>query len=80
MIGDKRWKQIQERTGPHNKNLVSEVAERLMETSGAGSIALTRIAMNTDVKSWTPAITPDRWEKKRPCRHTPEENTKREGP
>jgi len=76
--GDKRWKQTQERTGLPNDNLVSEGPDRPLETSRAGNLALTKTAMNTDGKRWTPAISPDKWEKKGHCRSTTEGNRKRE--
>jgi len=78
---DRRWKRTQdsERTGPHN-NLAGEEPEGLITKSRVGSIVLTTIATNTDGKRWTPAITPDKWEKKGPCERITEGNTRREEP
>jgi len=69
--GDRRWKQAQERTGPH-KNLAGEEPEGLITKSRAGSIVLTTMATNTDGKRWTPAITPDKWEKEGRCQRMTE--------
>jgi len=77
ITGDKRCKQTQERTGPHNNNLDSEGPEGPIETSRAGNIALTTTAMNTNGKRCTPAITLDRWEKKGHGQRTTDGNTKR---
>jgi len=77
--GDRRWKQTQERTGPHN-NLTKEEPEGLITKSRARSIVLTIIATKTDGKRWTPAITADKWEKKGHCQSMTEGNKRREGP
>jgi len=78
--GDRRCKRTQERTGPHNNNLVSRGFEGPTETSRAGNILLTTTARNTDGKRWTPDITPDKWEKKRECRRMTQGNRGREKP
>jgi len=78
--GDRRWKRTQERTRPHNNNLVGERFEGPMETSRAGSIVLTTTARNTGGKKWTPGTTPDKWEKKGNCRRMTEGNSGREKP
>jgi len=78
--GDKRWKRTQERTGPHNNNLVSEGLEGPTENSRAGSIVLTTTARNTGGKRWTQDTTPDKWEKKGNCQRMTEGSTEREKP
>jgi len=75
--GDRSWKRTQERTGPHN-NLTGQEPEGLITKSRAGSIILTTIATNTHRKRWTPAITPDKWEKKGDCQSMTEGITRRE--
>jgi len=77
MTGDRRGKRTHKRTGPPN-NFNSERPDGPMETSRAGRIALTTIATTTHKKRWTPAITPDKWEKEGHCRGTTEVNTRRE--
>ena len=77
--GDRRWKRTQERKGPHN-NLAGEKPEGPITKSRAGKIVLTTIATNTDGKRWTPAITPDKWEKKGHRQRMTERNTKRQEP
>jgi len=75
--GDRRWKRTQERTGPNN-NLAGEEPEGIITKSRAESIVLTTIATNTDGKRWTPAITPDKWEKKGHHQKMTEGNTRKE--
>jgi len=77
--GDRRWKQTQERTGPHNI-LAGEEPEGLTTKSRAGSIVSTTTATNSDGERWTPAITPDKWEKKGRYQRMTEGNTRREEP
>jgi len=75
--GDRRWKRTQERTGPHN-NIAGEEPEGLITKPRAGSIVSTTIVTNTDGKRWTPAITPDKWEKEEHCQSMTAWNTRRE--
>jgi len=77
--GDTRWKRTQESTGFHT-NHVGVGPEGLITKSGAGSIVSTTIVTNTDGKRWTPAITPDKWEKEGHCQRMTEGNTRREQP
>jgi len=76
--GDKKWKRTQERTGPHNHNLVSEGLEGPTQTSRAGSTVSTTIARNPGGKKWTPDTTPDKWEKQGPWQRMTGGNTNRE--
>jgi len=76
--GDKRWKLTPESAGPHNHSPVSERPEGPTETSRAGSIVLTTTARNTGGKRWTPDTTPDKWEKKEPCKKMRGGNRKRD--
>jgi len=78
--GDRRWKRAQERTGPHNNNLVSEGLEGPTETSRTGSLVLTTTARNTGGKRWTPDTTPDKCEKKGNGRRMTAGNIGREKP
>jgi len=78
--GDRRWKRTQERTGPHNNNLIGERLEGPMETSRGGSIVLMTNARITGGKRWTPDITPGKWERKGNCRRTTEGSRGREKP
>jgi len=78
MTGDRRWKRTQERTGLHNNNLVGEGPERPTKTSQAGSTVLTTTARNRGGKRRTPDTTPDKWEKKGPCRGMTGGNKRRE--
>jgi len=58
--------------------LPEEETEGLIRKSRAGSLVVTTIAMKTDGKRWTPAIIPDKWEKKGHCRKMTEGNTRRD--
>jgi len=77
--GDRRWKETQGRTGPHN-NLAAEEPEGRIMKSRAGSTVSTTGATNTDGKRWTPAIIPDKWERKGNCQRMTGGNTKNEKP
>jgi len=55
-------------------------ARRLITKSQAGRIVSTTSATTTEGRRWTPATTPDKWQKEEHCQRITEGNTRREQP